>query len=132
MKIVIHCSASPHGRGDDAATIHQWHKARGWSGIGYHYVILEDGTRQAGRPEYWDGAHVRGHNSNSIGICLIGIDYFTDEQYSELAALLRELHGRYKGAWIVGHYELDSGKECPGFDVPQWLEEHGFITRETA
>ena len=44
--IVVHCSDSPHGRGNNAETIHGWHLARKWSGIGYHYVILEDGTVQ--------------------------------------------------------------------------------------
>lgn len=124
-KIVIHCSDSPQGRGDDAAAIHGWHLQRGWDGIGYHWVITDDGKRQAGRPEYWTGSHVKNHNTGSIGICLIGKDSFTDEQHSELVALTRELLSRYPGADILGHYQLDSGKTCPNIDIPAWRIEHG-------
>ena len=42
-KIIIHCSDSEFG---DAALIDKWHKERGWTGIGYHYVIL-NGCRKA-------------------------------------------------------------------------------------
>jgi N-acetylmuramoyl-L-alanine amidase len=124
-RIVVHCSDSPQGRGDDAAAIHRWHLERGFDGIGYHWVITEDGTRQAGRPEYWTGSHVKKHNTGSIGICLIGRDSFTDSQHSELVALIRELLKRYPGADIVGHYQLDSGKTCPNIDIPAWRIEHG-------
>ena len=123
--IVVHCSDSPQGRGDDAKTIHAWHLQRGWDGIGYHYVITEDGTRQAGRPEYWVGSYVAKHNTLSVGICLIGRDEFTPEQYSELVSLLRELRGRYPQAKIVGHYQLDPAKTCPNFDVPAFIKNHG-------
>jgi N-acetylmuramoyl-L-alanine amidase len=126
-KIVIHCSDSPQGRGDNASTIHNWHKERGFDGIGYHYVILENGTRQAGRPEYWIGSHVKDHNADSIGICLIGRETFTDEQNGELVLLIRELLTRYPAANILGHYELDSGKTCPNFNVPSWRAEHGLL-----
>lgn len=125
--IVIHCSDSPHGRGDDAATIHKWHTQRGWAGVGYHWVITETGKRQAGRPEYWTGSHVKNYNTGSIGICLIGRETFTDEQFSELTALLRELKARYPQAEIKGHYQLDPKKTCPNFNVPEWLTEHGFV-----
>lgn len=123
--IVVHCSDSPQGRGDDAKTIHSWHLQRGWDGIGYHYVITEDGARQAGRPEYWVGSHVAKHNTLSVGICLIGREEFTAEQYGELVALLRELKGRYPQAKIVGHYQLDPAKTCPNFDVPAFIKNHG-------
>jgi len=126
--IVVHCSDSPQGRGDDAKTIHAWHLQRGWDGIGYHYVITEDGTRQAGRPEYWVGSHVAKHNTLSVGICLIGREEFTPEQYSELVHLLRELKGRYPTAKIVGHYQLDPAKTCPNFDVPHFIINHGLQT----
>lgn len=116
-KIVIHCSDSPHGRGDDAETIHKWHRERGWSGIGYHYVIVEDGTVQAGRPHYWPGAHVKGHNTNSLGICLIGEDDFTGEQIQSLKQLHTELSQKYPEAQWFNHYDLDSSKTCPNFDA---------------
>lgn len=128
MKVVIHCSASPHGRGDNAETIHRWHLERGWAGIGYHYVITEDGTLEHGRPEYWAGAHVKGNNLGSVGICLIGDDHFTPEQFDALDDLLDDILTRHEGVEIYGHYQLDSGKTCPNFDVPEWLEGRGLIS----
>ena len=83
IKAVIHCSDSPQGRGDNAQTIHRWHKERGFDGIGYHYVILEDGTVENGRPEFWSGAHAKGHN-DAIGICFIGDEDFTEAQFQSL------------------------------------------------
>lgn len=123
-KIVVHCSDSPH-RGDTAEDIHHWHLERGWSGIGYHYVITEDGRRQTGRPHYWAGSHVRGHNKNSLGICLLGVDEFTEAQMMELTQLLRELKRVYPEAEILGHRDLDPRKTCPNFDVKRFVWERG-------
>ena len=71
-KIVVHCSATQEGKNISAATIDKWHKKRGWRGIGYHYVIGLDGLIELGRPVEQVGAHVKGHNKNSIGICYVG------------------------------------------------------------
>ena len=71
-KIIIHCSATQEGRDLDAAEINRWHLKRGWNGIGYHYVVLLDGTIEYGRSIYKQGAHVKGENEGSIGICYIG------------------------------------------------------------
>lgn len=122
MKAVIHCSDSPH-RGDDASTIHMWHKQRGWDGIGYHWVILEDGKIQAGRPEYWQGAHVAGHNEDSIGICLMGDEEFTGAQLLALKDLYHDINQRYHGIEWYNHYELDTSKTCPNFDAVALLFE---------
>ncbi|HEY7821784.1 MAG TPA: N-acetylmuramoyl-L-alanine amidase [Acidimicrobiia bacterium] len=119
--IVIHCTDSPQGRGDTAATVHAWHLARGWAGIGYHYVILEDGTVERGRPLYWVGSHARGNNAHSIGICLIGRDEFTEKQIDALRAMVNRLLLTYPGAEVCGHRDLDNGKTCPNFDVRYWL-----------
>ncbi len=119
--IVVHCSDSPQGRGDNAATLHAWHKQRGFAGIGYHFVVLEDGTVENGRPIYWEGAHVEGHNKNSIGICLIGKDKFTDKQLSAAKKLVADLQKKHGGK-VVGHRDLDSKKTCPNFDVKKWLK----------
>ena len=61
-KIIIHCSATQEGRDLDAAEINRWHLKRGWKGIGYHYVVLLDGTIEYGRSIYEHGAHVKNHN----------------------------------------------------------------------
>lgn len=119
--IIVHCSDSPH-RGDTAETIHKWHIDRGFDGIGYHYVILEDGTIQRGRPEYWDGSHAKGYNNTHLGICLMGKEYFTREQFSSLEDLLLILMDRHKikKESIKGHYEVSS-KTCPNFNVKEFL-----------
>lgn len=117
--IVVHCSDSPH-RGDGAEDIHQWHLDRGWDGIGYHYVITEDGDQQPGRPLYWVGSHVAGHNANSIGICLLGQHDFTKAQIATLRKLLSRLTLQYPDAQVLGHSDLDPKKTCPNFDVVAW------------
>jgi len=121
--IVIHCSDSPQGRGDTAATIHQWHLENdGWAGIGYHRVILEDGRIENGRPLYWAGSHAYGYNRKSIGICLIGDGLFTTKQYEALYDLIIRMKARFKNAKLVGHYNLDDRKTCPNFDVRNWFD----------
>lgn len=121
-KLIIHCSATPNGRHHTAAEIHEWHIDRGWSGIGYHWVIRVDGVLESGRPEYWIGSHARGHNINSIGVCMIGINSFNETQWKILANLIREKKIQYPGIKVIGHNEV-SEKECPGFDVQKFLQE---------
>jgi N-acetylmuramoyl-L-alanine amidase len=118
--LVVHCSYTPDDRGVTAAEIHQWHKDRGWSGIGYHRIINRDGSVEDGRPEYWTGAHVRGYNKKSLGVCLIGRNDFTPDQYSTLIWVLKAWIIRYPDAEIVGHCDLDPKKTCPNFDVKEW------------
>lgn len=122
--LVVHCSDSPQDRGDNSETIHRWHKDRGWDGIGYNAVILEDGTTEMGRPEYWTGSHVRGKNSISLGVCLMGLgDDATDEQISALFNILATWKAKYPEAEVCGHSDLDSGKTCPGWDVKAWWDD---------
>lgn len=122
--VVVHCSDSPNNLDSvDAETIHHWHLERGFTGIGYHYVIRRDGTVESGRPEYWEGAHVYGHNSGSLGICLIGRDEFTEPQWFALNQLVTDLVHRLGELNFVGHCELDPKKTCPNFDVKPKLHE---------
>lgn len=114
--IVIHCSDTENG---DVKSIRKYHiEVNGWDEIGYHYVILPDGTIEIGRPPDQIGAHVYGRNKDSLGICLIGKDRFTLKQFLSLRRLLDTLKGIY-GVGISGvycHYELDAkGKSCPNF-----------------
>ena len=128
--IVVHASDSPH-RGDNAMDVHRWHTEppRSWSGIGYNYVILDDGALESGRPEYWPGAHTRGFNDVSLGIMLFGRgpEDFNCLQLCRLADLCKNLKLKYPHAEIVGHSDLDpEGKpHCPGFDVKEWALANG-------
>lgn len=118
--IVVHCSESPDGRDDRAADIHRWHIEKSWAGVGYHAVICRDGAVEDGRPHYWHGAHVRGYNNRSLGVCLIGTSEYTEEQWRALKWLLRSWKAQYPNAQIVGHCDLDNSKTCPNFDVKNW------------
>ena len=128
--LVIHCSATPANRDIGRTTLRQWHLERGFSDIGYHYVIRRDGSLETGRPEGEIGAHVQGYNATSIGICMVGgvndrlkpEDNFTQEQFYTLKKLLKDLTNKYKGVRIVGHRDLDNKKACPSFDVAKWLK----------
>ena len=126
--IVIHCSDSPQGRGDTAEDIHRWHVERGFDGVGYHYVILEDGTVQNGRPDYWQGAHASGYN-DYLGVCLIGKDVFTDDQMLSLKILVcdKMLEHGFNKSKIIGHNQVSS-KTCPNFDVTEWKRFYSAIT----
>lgn len=129
-KIIVHCSATPEGRDISANTIDSWHKKRGWSGIGYHYVVKIDGTIEYGRDITKTGAHVKGHNKGSIGICYIGgvesergengkwiaKDTRTPEQKESLLLLLKTLKKMHPTATIHGHNEF-SAKACPCFNA---------------
>jgi N-acetyl-anhydromuramyl-L-alanine amidase AmpD len=118
--IVVHCSDTPNGRYHTAEDIHRWHLERGWDGIGYHSVIRTDGQVDQGRPKYWIGAHASPFNHNSIGVCLIGRDEFSDEQWRSLTGLIHALTLEYPKAQVVGHRDLNPHKTCPNFDVVSW------------
>jgi N-acetylmuramoyl-L-alanine amidase len=124
-KIIWHCSASPEGRADTVETIRRWHiHDRGWSDIGYHYVIELDGAVKVGRPLIRAGAHVEGHNAHSIGVCYVGgvdkkgraKDTRTEAQTHALHSLTTELLRRFRGATVHGHNEF-AAKACPSFDA---------------
>lgn len=130
--IVIHCAATPPSMDIDAQKIREWHRANGWLDIGYHAVIKKDGTIENGRDIEVVGAHVRGANSKSIGVCLVGgvdesnkpEDNFTQEQFDALKILLNSWQQQFPSAEIVGHRDLDDGKACPSFDVRKWVRDN--------
>lgn len=123
--LVVHCSDTPDVRNHNAADIHQWHLERDWSGIGYHAVIDRFGNVEMGRPTYWQGAHVKGHNHHSLGVCLIGQEVYTPIQYQALMTLLSQWQSQHPEAVIVGHNDLTPHKTCPNFNVQQWAAENG-------
>lgn len=126
-QIIVHCSDSNFG---NAALIDEWHKARNWRKIGYHFVILNgllvanddysefvDGLIETGRPVQEEGAHTLGSNADSIGICLIGTDNFTEKQFTSLIALIKQIKKDYGVKEIKGHYHFASNKTCPNFRI---------------
>ncbi len=127
--IVIHCAATKPSMDIGLREIRQWHVQKGWLDVGYHYIIRRDGTVETGRPHDVVGAHVKGHNSESLGICMVGgiddagkpQDNFTDAQWVSLLSQVEAVTAMYPNAKIVGHRDLDAGKACPSFSVADWL-----------
>lgn len=125
-EIIVHCTATPEGRIETVESVRNMHKARGFSDIGYHYLIGLNGERWEGRNVNLIGAHCEGHNSNSIGVCYVGgvdkkmqaKDTRTEKQKDALVALLKDLRKLYPKAKIYGHRDFDKkGKACPSFDA---------------
>ena len=121
-KIIIHCSATPENREVDTETIRGWHmNENGWSDIGYHFVIELDGTIKEGRPIDRQGAHTKGHNKNSIGICYVGglddhlnpKDTRNKDQKFSLEVLLANLMASFEGR----------------FCFPTWMYSYFFLSR---
>lgn len=124
-KIIIHCSATVEGVNVSTSTIKRWHvQGRGWSDIGYHYVIGLDGAIDYGRPINRSGAHTKGENETSIGICYIGglseskraKDTRTEAQKKALIKILKTLTHIYPEASIHSHFEF-ANKACPCFNA---------------
>jgi N-acetylmuramoyl-L-alanine amidase len=133
--IVIHCSATEYG---NKSLFKKWHKKWGWDDVGYHFIITNaypkkkdwygkmpdfasDGKVENGRPAEKTGAHVKLHNDNTIGICLVGDRTFTAKQFMSLKKLVKKLQNEFDIAAIKGHYEFDTaveqGKTCPNIDM---------------
>jgi hypothetical protein len=132
-EIVIHCTATDREWYADAtltqkiAEITRWHRARGFSTIGYHWVIDRDGSILPGRPETVIGAHVVEANRGTIGISLVGgfggaatdrfEDHFTSAQWKTLQSKIADIRSRTQIKRITGHNQY-AAKACPCFDVP--------------
>ena len=120
--LVIHCSDTDNDI--SAKDIHKMHLNFGWDGIGYHKVISRYGKIENGRPEYWIGAHVKGKNDISLGVCLIGRSNFTDQQFIALEQVIRSWKNLYPNAKIVGHCDTGNTKKtCPNFNVKSWCKD---------
>ena len=145
--IIVHCSDSEWG---NTLAIDGWHREKGWAEIGYHYVILNgkpfsvneyidlfNGTLEPGRKIDFDlwvennetGAHALGYNSDSIGICMIGKEDFTTQQFVTLKFIIQFLQKQYPSIVnVMGHCDTKSGKEqgktCPNFNVDKFMIEY--------
>lgn len=137
-EIIVHCSAtrpdwwSSKPLAAKVREIKRWHTSapKSWSDIGYHYIIDRDGRWTTGRPLERVGAHVKGHNTGTIGICLIGghgsaetdafYEHFTPEQSDALMEAIADLRAAYPTITrLSGHNEY-AAKACPGFNVSEW------------
>ena len=132
-EIILHCSATPEGRDFTVSDIRRWHLQRGFSDIGYHYVIYRNGTICKGRNIDKVGAHCEGHNTYSVGICYIGgmtfdgkepKDTRTVQQKKSLVRLVKnlmEIHN-LNASDVHCHYEF-ANKACPSFKIETFREE---------
>lgn len=140
--IVVHCSATRADRALTTENLEIIHRRRDFRGIGYHYYIRRDGTVVNTRPLELIGAHVKGHNAHSIGLCYEGgldcdgkpADTRTPEQRSALRLLVHQLLTRFRNSYVCGHRDLSPDlngngeiepeewvKECPCFEVKKEL-----------
>lgn len=126
-EIIVHCSATPEGRDVSMADIRKWHvEERGWSDVGYHFVVTLDGTVHVGRPMDRAGAHCKGRNGNSIGVCYVGgmdsdmvpKDTLLPVQERSLRKLIKAVRLLFGEVEISGHNQY-SAKACPSFDVKE-------------
>jgi len=134
--IIIHCSATRPNMDIGLAEIRDWHvNGNAWSDVGYHRIIRRDGTLENGRSFGVAGAHCKGHNHDSIGICLVGgvtenninipENNFTEAQFIELERLLKELLADHTNITHVYGHSNFANKDCPCFDVIEWLKDVG-------
>lgn len=119
--IVVHHTAT---RADTSpSTIRMLHLKRGFSDVGYHYLITPDGRVHVGRPVSRAGAHVKGYNAESIGVALVGnFDMYppSPQQWDSLLTLLGELVARH-GARVGWHSQF-ARTACPGRYLREKLE----------
>lgn len=122
--LIWHCTATPEGRPVSVAEIDRWHKERGWSEIGYHFVVHLDGRIERGRNIEETGAHVQGHNVGSIGAVYVGgierdgdpKDTRTAAQKKAMLDLTVAITNDPRILRVAGHNEF-AQKACPSFDV---------------
>lgn len=137
--IIIHCSATKAGQNFHAKDIDRWHREQGFKMIGYHWVIDIYGNVEKGRPETMTGAHCKGWNDRSIGICYVGgldkdgrpADTRTIGQKVAMANVVAKILERYPTiTQVIGHRDTSPDingdgvispsewiKACPCFDV---------------
>jgi len=123
--IVLHCDGIRPEQHNSVESIGNYHRTKGWNGIGYHFWVSRDGTAYPGRALEKAGAHCVGHNRHSVGICYEGgldsagesADTRTPQQVKALRKLVEQMHAHFPDAVIVGHHDLNPDKPCPCFDA---------------
>lgn len=127
-KVFLHCSASDSTQ-YGLEEIRKDHIQRGFTDIGYHFVILRDGTICKGRNLELIPASQKRHNLNSISICVCGLSKFTNCSLEALVGLCTEIHLAYGEIRFRGHNEVDKNRECPVYPYREILnlDEGGFM-----
>jgi N-acetylmuramoyl-L-alanine amidase len=120
-KIILHCTGTDIP-GQNAAMVTRWHKLRGWRTIGYHRLILADGSVEDGRPEQEIGAHCQGENLDSIGLCIVGGKTFGPALMASLHRVLEDYARRFPKATLHGHREFNPHKTCPNIPMTEEKE----------
>ncbi len=125
-EIIVHCSGTDIMGYDFASMYYDHTNHRGWSDIGYHYGIDWDGDIHILRPINRAGAHCKGRNRYSIGICVLGLQSFTAVQMEQLCRLLDTLCMLcgLKRSDIHPHNHYNPGKTCPNFDLEMVLDQY--------
>lgn len=119
-RVILHCSDSPDSNDRiTAQDIDGWHRARGFSQIGYHEVIRRNGLREKGRPYNVVGSHCKGENGDSLGICYVGRTQPTIQQFKSILEIYQDFKRMFGIGWSAwyGHYEFNNLKTCPGFPM---------------
>lgn len=135
-KLIVHCSATREALPVSLKTIKSWHvDGNGWADVGYHYIVHLDGKISKGRDDSVLGAHTKGHNTDSLGICYTGgmdkdnkhpKDTRTCAQKESLSALLLTLKNLYRDSVVHSHNDF-SNKACPSFDATgeyKWISDY--------
>lgn len=118
-KIIFHCSDTDRP-GITISDVRDWHLARGFRDVGYHFFVRTDGVIETGRGIESVGAHCEGHNLDSVGICLNGRKHFERRQFEAAYTILDLLIRRCPNARIFGHRDFDKGgKTCPNYDLEE-------------
>ena len=127
-RVFLHCSASDNASHDNIETMREWHLARGFNDVGYHYFIRKDGALLTGRPISKTPAAQKGHNRGTIAICCHGLkeEKFTDAQFVTLKNLCLAINNAYDGAVTFhGHREV-AAKACPVYKYKEILSLDSF------
>ena len=139
-EIVAHWTGSYTNQNWGSEIIHDIHNQRGFSGIGYHYIIHRDGRLQRGRPINLQGAHAKayGHNRYSIGVSMVGgyncssgtpnpdrfisADSLTPASLATFEMVMAAFYEVWPSGQAWGHNDItDLGKVDPGFDVQEYV-----------
>jgi len=139
-EIIIHCSATkPEWMQNNSSAqkrdeITRWHvEGNGWRDIGYHALIDRNGSVMVGRGVNVIGAHCKGHNTGTLGVCLIGghgssstdkfTDNYTPEQDMALRKYIKSTRMQYPAINKVSGHNEYAAKACPGFSVREWIKD---------